>query len=51
MKKMLAGLLAMGIVTAVYANCTSQTIYTPDGRTSICTTCCVGGNNCTTTCY
>lgn len=32
------------------ASCTTNTIFTSDGRTVICQVCCYGGN-CTTTCF
>jgi hypothetical protein len=31
------------------ASCTTNTVFLPDGRAVICTSCCVSGN-CTTTC-
>ena len=44
--------LVIGIVMTAepaLANCTQQTIFTPDGRTIFCTQCCYNGH-CTTTC-
>lgn len=49
MKKILAGLFALGFATSVYAACTTQT-YFINGKMTTCTTCCYGGN-CTTNCY
>lgn len=46
--------LVIGIVMTAepaLANCTTQTIFTPDGRTVVCTVCCDGGGNCTSTCF
>ena len=51
MKKLLASLFAASLMTAAYASCMTQTVYTPDGNMRICTTCCYGEGNCTTTCY
>ena len=31
-------------------NCTTSTVFTPDGHTIICVTCCTNGA-CTTTCF
>ena len=33
------------------ANCTTNTIYGPDGGMRTCTTCCYMGGNCTTQCF
>lgn len=32
------------------ANCTTNTVYTPDGRVIMCQVCCYSGH-CQTTCY
>lgn len=50
MKKFIIGLGIALCATAVYANCTTNTIIGRDGRMTICTTCCYGGN-CTTNCF
>ena len=50
MKKAIMGFLLAGVATVVYANCTSNTVFLPDGRMMICQTCCYSGN-CTTTCF
>ena len=51
---MLKIILAFGavflIVASAYANCTTQTVETPDGKLVFCQTCCTGGN-CVTTCF
>ena len=44
---LIAGLM---IVQFAHADCTTNTIFLPDGKIMICTTCCYG-NNCTTTCF
>lgn len=49
MKKYIFGIAAALFATAVYANCVTNTIM-QGGRMVICTTCCYGSNNCTTTC-
>lgn len=36
--------------TEAAASCTTSTIFLPDGRMVICTTCCYGAN-CTTNCF
>lgn len=51
MKKLLVAISLMLAATAVYAACTTTTIFLPDGRTMICTTCCYAYGNCTTTCF
>lgn len=53
MKTMIAA-VAMGwglvlMAEPALAQCTTNTIFTPDGRTVVCQVCCYGGN-CTTTC-
>ena len=50
MKKYLIGLILAMSATAVYAACTTNTIVGRDGRLTICTTCCNGGN-CMTNCF
>lgn len=50
MKKALLAVLGLGFATAVYAQCTTQTITMPDGKMMMCTTCCYYGN-CNTTCF
>lgn len=49
MKKVLLAIAGLGFATAVYAQCTTQTITMPDGKMMICTTCCYYGN-CNTFC-
>lgn len=49
MKKILAGLCALGFATSVYAACSTHT-YTVNGKMMTCTTCCYNGN-CTTNCF
>jgi hypothetical protein len=36
--------------TCAGQSCTTSTVFTPDGRTIICVTCCTNGT-CTTTCF
>jgi hypothetical protein len=43
-------LLVLALASRADAACTTHTIFLPDGRTVICTTCCYGGG-CTTTCF
>jgi hypothetical protein len=50
MKKYIAGILLAMTATVVYANCTTNTVFLPDGKMMICQTCCYSGN-CTTTCF
>ena len=50
MKKLIMGLCLTAVATVAYASCRTQTITTPDGRMTVCTTCCYGGN-CNTTCF
>lgn len=40
MKRIIAALAIALFATAVYASCRTSTIYTPDGRLLVCTTCC-----------
>lgn len=46
----LALALLIAGTSAAYALCTTNTIYGPNGRVTMCTTCCYG-TSCTTTCY
>jgi len=50
MKKLLIGLWLSAIATVAYANCTTQTITSPNGKMLFCQTCCYYGN-CNTVCY
>jgi hypothetical protein len=45
-----AALLVVAVPGAVYATCTTTTIYAPDGRVIFCQTCCSAGS-CTTFCF
>jgi hypothetical protein len=49
MLKAILFVASITIPAMAYAYCTTQTIYYPDGRMVICTTCCNGGI-CNTTC-
>ena len=51
MKRVLVGFITLVFATAVYANCRTQTITTPDGRFVVCTVCCDQWGNCNTTCF
>lgn len=35
---------------AAYAACTTSTVIQPDGRVTVCSTCCDANNNCTVVC-
>ncbi len=48
MKKLVLAIGATLFATAVYATCTTNTIF-DNGKMKICTTCCYG-SQCTTTC-
>jgi hypothetical protein len=48
--KLAIGLFASFFAAAVYAQCTSTTVVGPDGRITLCQTCCYQGQ-CTTVCY
>ena len=48
-KKTIAAIALTLAATAVYANCVTNTVFS-GGRMTVCTTCCYGGSNCTTTC-
>jgi hypothetical protein len=53
MKKLtnvLALIILAGVASVAYAACSSHTVFAPDGRVIVCTTCCSAGNNCTTSC-
>jgi hypothetical protein len=50
MKKVLVGFAGVLFAGVVYANCTNNTITTPNGKMVFCQTCCYNGN-CTTTCF
>jgi hypothetical protein len=50
MKKVIVGVWLSLVATLVYANCTTNTVFLPDGRMMICQTCCYSGN-CTTNCF
>jgi hypothetical protein len=47
---LMAMMMALGFSTASYASCRTSTIMLPNGTMMICTTCCYGNGNCTTTC-
>ena len=49
-RNLMAALMAGLFATAAYASCTTQTIIMPNGKMMVCTTCCYGSGNCTTTC-
>lgn len=49
MKKTIAFIIAATIATVAYANCTTTSVITPDGRVVVCNSCCYGGQ-CTVTC-
>ena len=49
MKKLIAFTVAALIATVAYANCTTTTVITPDGKAVVCNSCCYAGN-CTVTC-
>ena len=42
--------ILLGTAASVWASCTTTTIFTPDGKVIICTSCCYYGN-CTVTCF
>jgi hypothetical protein len=42
--------MLLGVASDVWAACTTTTIFMPDGRMLICTSCCYG-SNCTVTCF
>ncbi len=44
------GWLLVWCAEPALASCTTQTIFLPDGRTMVCSTCCYNGN-CNTTCF
>ncbi len=44
------GVFCLLFAGAVYAQCTSNRVVTPEGKVVICQTCCFEGN-CTTVCY
>jgi hypothetical protein len=50
MKKVAFGVFCLLFAGAVYAQCTSTRVVTPEGKVILCQTCCYEGN-CTTTCY
>ena len=54
MRKIMMGLAVIVVIltqaSPALAACTSNTIFGPDGRATICTTCCNFGY-CTTTCF
>lgn len=50
LKKLALTIAGMLVATAVYAACSTHTVFTPDGRVVTCTTCCYG-SNCTTNCF
>lgn len=49
-KKIIALLTLSLAASAVYAACVTNTIVGRDGRVTVCTTCCINGQSCTTTC-
>lgn len=49
-KSILIGAFLSLFATVVWANCTSTTVVTPEGKIVICNVCCVQGR-CTTICY
>jgi hypothetical protein len=50
MKKVFAAIALAACTTAVWASCSTHTIFSGN-RTVICTTCCYGPGNCTTSCF
>lgn len=50
MKRIFVALLLATFAAAAYAACSTTTVFTPDGRVVMCTTCCYNGN-CTVTCF
>ena len=54
MKKLNKLFVGVGLAVAsaaVYASCVTTTVIQKDGSVTICTTCCIAGGNCQTTCY
>lgn len=51
MKRIIALIAAALFATAAWAACSTHTIIGPNGGILICSTCCYGNGNCTTTCY
>lgn len=51
MSKIIAGLGMLLASAAVYASCITTTVIQKDGSVTICTTCCIAGGSCQTTCF
>lgn len=49
--KFLVGIGLALASAAVYASCITTTVIQKDGSVTICTTCCVAGGSCQTTCF
>lgn len=49
MKKIIAFIIAATVASVAYANCTTSSFITPEGKMIVCTSCCFGGQ-CTTSC-
>jgi hypothetical protein len=50
MRTFLIALIVTIFAGTAYAACTTTTVIQPDGRVTVCSTCCDANNNCTVVC-